>query len=100
MNTENLLLLGVIGVGAWILFGSTTRTNNPTAAAGTGTIYVPPQQAIPVSGGWPSPSAPGASAWGAIPPQPTDAQQAAAIIGSIGTLAAGVGSIISAANEG
>ncbi len=92
MSTTTIVLL-VGGAAALYLL---TRPEPLAAAPQQPGVYVPPPQAVPTYGGWASPSAPGASAWGMIPPQPTDAQQAAAIIGSLGALATGVGNAYSA----
>jgi hypothetical protein len=98
MSTENLLLLGLAGVGLWLLWGD-SRTNSPTMAAGTGTVYVPPQQAVPSWMGRASSAAPGAAAWGLVPPQPTDAQQAAQVISAIGALGTGIGNAASGISD-
>jgi len=88
MNNTLLLVLGA-GAVLYLVTRPKVSTVNPVVAA-AGPVYVPPQQAVPTVGGWASPSAPGAAGWGLIPPQPTDAQQASQVIGSIGTLAGGL----------
>ena len=99
MTTGQILLL--LGAGGAVLYFATRntdggRTNNPAQA---GSIYVPPQQSIPTYGGRPSPSAAGASAWGLIPPTPTDAQQAAQVISAIGQVGDSVAKIVGAFSD-
>lgn len=94
---ETIALLGVGGLLLYFVLGKQNTTVNPVTAASTGATYLPPNWAVPTgTSGWPSPSAPGPYGWGLIPQQPTDAQQAASVIGAIGGLANGVANIANA----